>query len=528
MNSHRLFWSLATVLLLGTLVAFVAPGARITPAFAKRGIAAPDVAANWITTGNKTTNSDFLGTNNNKPLIFKTNKVERMRLDTLGNVGIGTNAPGSKLTVAGVVQSTSGGFKFPDGTTQTTAVTGGPNGWALGGNAGTNPATNFLGTTDNQALVLRTNNSERVRIDSSGNVGIGTNTPGALVGVLKSGGVLPNVQGVPTGLKVGTPGGTVPLAVRQNASEGATPALAYFETSDGGLGALGANSSTFVLSSVTGKNLALDVNGATRALTVRTTGKIGIGTTEPYALLTVKGADTNGGTVIFSVTNATNTNLFSVYGDGTIAVGKLLNSPVSHHVCLNGNVLSECNATAMYVPSIDDGNGFPETAEVVSIAQVKKFHATQDTFAVQKSSAPCDANLFGFIAKPEAGADGAKKNEHDLPLALSGNHAAKVTIENGTILRGDPLTSSSKPGYAMKATGACKIIGYALENAYTERTIQVFADLGENSASLVAELQTQVDELTQENLVLKETLAEIAARLNALEEKSALAQVTAK
>jgi|GEM_PF-635851 len=41
------------------------------------------------------------------------------------NVGIGTNAPGQRLTVAGTVESTSGGFKFPDGTTQATASTGG-------------------------------------------------------------------------------------------------------------------------------------------------------------------------------------------------------------------------------------------------------------------------------------------------------------------------------------------------------------------------------------------------------------------
>ena len=41
------------------------------------------------------------------------------------NVGIGTSAPGSKLTVAGLVESTAGGFRFPDGTTQTTASTGG-------------------------------------------------------------------------------------------------------------------------------------------------------------------------------------------------------------------------------------------------------------------------------------------------------------------------------------------------------------------------------------------------------------------
>lgn len=38
-----------------------------------------------------------------------------------GNVGIGTTSPGQKLTVAGTIESTSGGFKFPDATTQTTA-----------------------------------------------------------------------------------------------------------------------------------------------------------------------------------------------------------------------------------------------------------------------------------------------------------------------------------------------------------------------------------------------------------------------
>jgi len=37
-------------------------------------------------------------------------------------VGIGTTSPGQKLSVAGTIESTSGGIKFPDGTTQTTAV----------------------------------------------------------------------------------------------------------------------------------------------------------------------------------------------------------------------------------------------------------------------------------------------------------------------------------------------------------------------------------------------------------------------
>ncbi|MEP6514022.1 MAG: hypothetical protein ABJA79_09140 [Parafilimonas sp.] len=51
--------------------------------------------------------------------------------------------------------------------------------WSLTGNAGIVATTNFLGTTDNKPLVLRTNNVERMRIMSGGKIGIGTKTPAA-------------------------------------------------------------------------------------------------------------------------------------------------------------------------------------------------------------------------------------------------------------------------------------------------------------------------------------------------------------
>jgi len=38
--------------------------------------------------------------------------------------------------------------------------------WSLTGNAGTNPSTNFLGTTDNNALIFKTNNQQRIAITS--------------------------------------------------------------------------------------------------------------------------------------------------------------------------------------------------------------------------------------------------------------------------------------------------------------------------------------------------------------------------
>src|SRR5437763_6774516 len=44
----------------------------------------------------------------------------------------------------------------------------GASGWALTGNTGTTAATNFLGTTDNQDLVVKTNNIERMRVSPGG------------------------------------------------------------------------------------------------------------------------------------------------------------------------------------------------------------------------------------------------------------------------------------------------------------------------------------------------------------------------
>ena len=50
-----------------------------------------------------------------------------------GKVGIGTTSPGQALSVAGTIESTTGGFKFPDGTTQTSAygVVNCPTGYIL-------------------------------------------------------------------------------------------------------------------------------------------------------------------------------------------------------------------------------------------------------------------------------------------------------------------------------------------------------------------------------------------------------------
>ena len=69
------------------------------------------------------------------------------------------------------------GFYYWNGTLWVRVATGTNSDWSLTGNAGTTPATNFLGTTDAQPLVIRTNNTEKVRVNSNGKVGIGEPNP---------------------------------------------------------------------------------------------------------------------------------------------------------------------------------------------------------------------------------------------------------------------------------------------------------------------------------------------------------------
>jgi hypothetical protein len=54
--------------------------------------------------------------------------------------------------------------------------------WSVTGNVGTNPATNFVGTTDNQSLAFRTNNTEWMRLTTDGALGLRTSTPNTTPG----------------------------------------------------------------------------------------------------------------------------------------------------------------------------------------------------------------------------------------------------------------------------------------------------------------------------------------------------------
>ncbi len=91
---------------------------------------------------------------------------------------------------------------------------------------------------------------------------------------------------------------------------------------------------------------------------------------------------------------------------------------------------------------------------------------------------PYDQNVIGVIStKPSLIITGNIK-EGKL-LAVAGRIPTKVTNENGPIQRGDLLTTSGKPGHAMKATKPGPIVGKALEPCNQNScAILVFLNVG--------------------------------------------------
>lgn len=153
----------------------------------------------WGLTGNAGTVAgvNFLGTTDAIDLVFKTNNTEKARISSAGILSLGlastnngsllfrnsTNA--NTLTINSGVTSASYALTLPtaqgaanslllnDGAGALSWNTGGGLFWGLTGNSGTNPATNFIGTTDANALVFKYNSSEIMRMNGTG-LGIGT------------------------------------------------------------------------------------------------------------------------------------------------------------------------------------------------------------------------------------------------------------------------------------------------------------------------------------------------------------------
>jgi hypothetical protein len=111
---------------------------------------------------------------------FSNNGVQTMTLDASGNLGVGTASPNYNAvtgTVVHINNSAAGAWtvnRYTNGSTGAGAADG-----AIIGMVGT---TGYVFSYENDAIIFGTNSAERARIDSSGNLLVGTTSVGAYTG----------------------------------------------------------------------------------------------------------------------------------------------------------------------------------------------------------------------------------------------------------------------------------------------------------------------------------------------------------
>lgn len=189
------------------------------------GFVAPQVALTLTTTSAPVVNPQDSGSPLTGTLVYNTN--------TAGDV--------------------TPGYYFWNGTIWTRLITS-PS-WSLTGNSGTSATTNFIGTTDDNPLVFKTNNTEWMRVTETGELAIGNNNPSTTLDV--TGDIYANIK-------------------NKNA---------YIMNSDGDNYGFISNPSQDVWTLGYGTNIAVL---ATPVLSWSGSGKVGLGTAAPTALLHLK------------------------------------------------------------------------------------------------------------------------------------------------------------------------------------------------------------------------------------------------
>ena len=206
--------------------------------------------------------------------VFYSSSAEAMRITSAGNVGIGTSSPSEVLHIKGNQR-----ISAPTGTSVSAVLD------LYGNNSNTYGGSNVVrsriesltaGDAFGSILKFYTNDSsnalqERVRIDSAGNVGIGTSSPDN--GVLT---ILKNTSNAAED--------TYAISIQSFTANAYTELLfGADDTVDAGIIQSAAKGTSF-----SGKKLALNPNG----------GNVGIGTTSPNVQLEVSAPDSFAGGII--------------------------------------------------------------------------------------------------------------------------------------------------------------------------------------------------------------------------------------
>lgn len=198
-----------------------------------------------------------LGTVSNHPITFNINLNEQMRLTSTG-LGIGTSSPSEKLSVAG--NATAEIYKLRANTSAPASTDA------------------FIFRPADNTLGFGTASAEKMRLDSSGNLGLGV-TPSAWASTSKV------IQIGATGFLENNNGGSTYFGYNAYRAAGG-----WTRIGAGYAQLFGAETSGNYAWYIAGSSTAGSAITFTQAMTLDASGKLGIGTTSPGAQLTVIGS----------------------------------------------------------------------------------------------------------------------------------------------------------------------------------------------------------------------------------------------
>ena len=290
------------------------------------------------------------GNNGAEPIIFYTNNIsERMRITNAGNVGIGTTSPADLFSVSGDGYFTGGlGVGVDNASAGTLQTTG--NG-AIGGTLALNGTSGTSTIATGQGFTI--GGSHFVVQQGSGNVSIGTSSPMSSTQYALTI-QAPNVD-TTEGLDiVGTGAGSYDNPginiLGSDAQSGdmvmTNSAASYFPSS---LLIYSNDTGGIALRSIS-NNVNAGINFYTNNLSDRMTiaegGNVGIGTSTPYARLSVWGSDT-ASTSALLVANSASTTEFNVLDNGNATLAGTLTQNSDQRLKTNIQSLNASSSLAL-------------------------------------------------------------------------------------------------------------------------------------------------------------------------------------